>query len=166
MRSGASLSILNVKSQYAMQDASLPLPTQLTSGRVRCFCAVEIDTVAARLHTQAGWSATPDRSRRPQGAMDLRAGSPATERRTGSRPLRGAILARPPPPRAHDHDCLRFPPASPAQNRKAGKKRINGPPPQPTLPAVRQAILELIIRPPPHQCPHCRKWICSEQRRE
>ena len=101
-----------------------------------------------------------------QGAMDLRAGSPATERRTGSRPLRGAILARPPPPRAHDHDCLRFPPASPAQNRKAGKKRINGPPPQPTLPAVRQAILELIIRPPPHQCPHCRKWICSEQRRE
>jgi hypothetical protein len=122
MRSGASLSILNVKSQHAMQDASLPLPTQLTSGRARCFCAAEIDTVAARLHTQAGWSAAPDRSRRPQGAMDLRAGSPATERRTGSRPLRGAILARPPPPRAHDHDCLRFPPASPAQNRKAGKK--------------------------------------------
>jgi hypothetical protein len=78
------------KSQYAMQDASLPLPTQLTSGRARCFCAAEIDTVAARLHTQAGWSAAPDRSRRPQGAMDLRAGSPATERRTGSRPLRGA----------------------------------------------------------------------------
>src|SRR6202166_4825743 len=49
---------------------------------------------------------------------------------------------------------------------QGGKKRINGPPPQPTLPAVRQAILELIIRPPPHQCPHCRKWICSEQRRE
>ncbi len=58
--------------------------------------------------------------------MDLRAGSPATERRTGSRPLRGAILARPPPPRAHDHDCLRFPPASPAQNRKAGKKESTG----------------------------------------
>jgi SRSO17 transposase len=33
------------------------------------------------------------------------------------------------------------------------EKRINGPPPQPTLPAVRQAIVELIIRPPPHQCP-------------
>jgi hypothetical protein len=26
------------------------------------------------------------------------------------------------------------------------------------LPAVRQAILELIARPPPQRCPHCRKW--------
>jgi hypothetical protein len=55
-------------------------------------------------------------------------------------------------------------PASPARNSKAGKKRINGPPPQPTLPAVRQAILELIDRPPPQ--PHCRKWICNERRHE
>ena len=46
------------------------------------------------------------------------------------------------------------------------KKRINGPPPQPTLPAVRQAILELIARPPPQRCPHCRKWIRSKQRHE
>ena len=46
------------------------------------------------------------------------------------------------------------------------KKKINGPPPQPTLPAVRQAILELIARPPPQRCPHCRKWICSERRHE
>jgi DDE superfamily endonuclease len=61
-----------------------------------------------------------------QSAMDLRAGSPATERRTGSRPLRGTILARPPPPRAHDHDCLRFPPASPTQSSKAGKKESAG----------------------------------------
>ena len=49
---------------------------------------------------------------------------------------------------------------------KAGKKEINGPPPQPTLPAVRHAILELIARPPPQRCPHCRKWICNEQRRK
>src|SRR5262249_45087663 len=48
----------------------------------------------------------------------------------------------------------------------ARKKRINGPPPQPTLPAVRHAILELFARLPPQRCPHCRKWICSEQRRE
>src|SRR5450756_1540948 len=46
------------------------------------------------------------------------------------------------------------------------KKRISGPPPQPTLPAVRHAILELIARPPPQRCPHCRKWICDEMRRE
>ena len=46
------------------------------------------------------------------------------------------------------------------------KKRINGPPPQPTLPAVRHAILALLARPPPQRCPHCRKWICSEQRHE
>jgi hypothetical protein len=37
---------------------------------------------------------------------------------------------------------------------------IHGPPPQPTLPATRQAIVELIARLPPERCPHCRKWIC------
>ena len=31
---------------------------------------------------------------------------------------------------------------------------------------LRHAILELIARPPPQRCPHCRKWICNEQRRE
>jgi hypothetical protein len=48
------------------------------------------------------------------------------------------------------------------------EKRINGPPPQPTLPAVRQAILELIDQPPPQRCPHphCRKWIRNDQLRE
>ena len=46
------------------------------------------------------------------------------------------------------------------------EKEINGPPPQPTLPAVRQAILELIARPPPQRCPHCRKWICKQQQRK
>jgi hypothetical protein len=45
------------------------------------------------------------------------------------------------------------------------EKRINGPP-KPTLPAVRQAILELIARPPPQQCPHRRKGICSEKQRK
>jgi len=58
-----------------------------------------------------------------------------------------------------------FPSVSPAQNSKT-EKRINGPPPQPTLPAVRQAILELIAEPPKQRCPHCRKWICNEPRRE
>jgi hypothetical protein len=30
----------------------------------------------------------------------------------------------------------------------------------------RQAILELIGEPPKQLGPHCRKWICNEQRRE
>jgi hypothetical protein len=37
---------------------------------------------------------------------------------------------------------------------------------QPTLPAVRHAILELFTRLPPQRCPHCRKWICNERRPE
>ena len=45
-------------------------------------------------------------------------------------------------------------------------KRILGPPLQPSLPAVRHAIIALIARSPPQRCPHCRKWICSGQRRE
>ena len=92
------------------------------------------------------------------------AGSPTAERRTRSRSLRGTILARPSPSCAHDDDRICLPPASPPFNSKAGKKKSNGPPPQPTLPAVRHAILELIARPPPQRCPHCRKWICNEQR--
>src|SRR5262249_49854070 len=100
-----------------------------------------------------------------QGALGLRAGSPADERRTWSLPLRGTILARPASSCAYDDDRLRLPPASPARNSKAGKK-INGPPPQPTLPAVRHAIPELFARLPPQRCPHCRKWICNERRPE
>src|SRR5262245_15752432 len=52
------------------------------------------------------------------------------------------------------------------ETQQRGKKRIDGPPPQPTLPAVRHAILELFARIPPQRCPHCRKWICSGQRHE
>ncbi|MGY3361859.1 SRSO17 transposase [Bradyrhizobium sp. GM0.4] len=33
---------------------------------------------------------------------------------------------------------------------RGAKKRINGPPPQPTMPAVRHALVDLILRPP---CP-------------
>ena len=47
------------------------------------------------------------------------------------------------------------------------EKRIDGPPPQPSLPAVRQAILELFAQSPPlRRCPHCRKWICNKPQRE
>ena len=34
------------------------------------------------------------------------------------------------------------------------------------LPAVRQAILELIAQPPKQRCPHCQKWIRNNQQRE
>src|SRR5437870_6336303 len=58
--------------------------------------------------------------------MDLRASSPADERRTWSRSLRGAILARPSPSCAYDDDRVRLPPASPPRNSKAGKKESTG----------------------------------------
>jgi SRSO17 transposase len=44
-----------------------------------------------------------------------------------------------------------------------GGKRIAGPPPQPRLPAVRQAILFALAQPPPTRCPHCRKSINIEK---
>jgi SRSO17 transposase len=47
-----------------------------------------------------------------------------------------------------------------------GEKRIDGPPPQPSLPAVRHAIVALIARPPPQRCPHCRKQICASTQPE
>jgi SRSO17 transposase len=37
------------------------------------------------------------------------------------------------------------------------KKRIKGPPPQPSLPAVRHAIVDLILRPLSQRCPYCRR---------
>ena len=46
------------------------------------------------------------------------------------------------------------------------EKKINGPPPQPSLPAVRHAIVDLIARLPPQRCPHCRKWICAKTQRK
>jgi hypothetical protein len=36
-----------------MHDASRPLPTQLTSGRARCFCGVEIDNRGMDGHVAA-----------------------------------------------------------------------------------------------------------------
>ena len=41
------------------------------------------------------------------------------------------------------------------------KKKINGPPPQPSLPAVRQAIVELIVQPRPQRCPYCKRQIAK-----
>ena len=45
-----------------------------------------------------------------------------------------------------------------------GGKKIVGPPPQHSLPAVRQAILDYIIRPAPARCPHCSKLFIPRHR--
>src|SRR6516164_9311596 len=52
--------------------------------------------------------------------------APAAEGRTRSRSLRGSILARPASSCVNDDDRLRLPPASPARNRKTGKKESTG----------------------------------------
>src|SRR5215813_3997197 len=58
--------------------------------------------------------------------MDLRAGAPATKRRTRSRSLRGPIMGGSASSCAHDDDRLRLPPTSPACNNKTGKKESTG----------------------------------------
>jgi hypothetical protein len=71
-----------------------------------------------------------------QGTLDLRASPSAAERGAWARPLRRAILARTSPPCAHDDARIRLPPIPSPQTSEAGKKE-NGPPPRPSLPAVR-----------------------------
>jgi SRSO17 transposase len=39
-----------------------------------------------------------------------------------------------------------------ASQKWGGKKRINGPPPRPALPAIRHAIVDLITRSSPRRC--------------
>src|ERR1700677_5117106 len=46
------------------------------------------------------------------------------------------------------------------------KKRINGPPPQPSLPAERQTIVDFIVQPRPQRCPYCRRQIGERTRHE
>ena len=42
------------------------------------------------------------------------------------------------------------------------KKRTGGPPPQPSMPAIRQAILYLFAWPQPLRCPHCERHIAEQ----
>ena len=42
-----------------------------------------------------------------------------------------------------------------SQTSERQGEEISGPPPQPTLPAVRQAIIGYLTAPPPKRCPHC-----------
>src|SRR5271170_8179105 len=63
-----------------------------------------------------------DIGRDDQGALGLRAGSPAAQGRTRPRPLRRPLMARSSSPRADGHDRLRLPPASSPRRRERGKK--------------------------------------------
>ena len=42
-----------------------------------------------------------------------------------------------------------------------GEKKVVGPPPQPSLPAVRQAILDVLMHTAPAPCPNCAKLLRS-----
>ena len=57
-----------------------------------------------------------------QSPLDLRTGPSTTEGGTRSRSLRGTIVARASPSRAHDNDCLRLSPESPPRKSETGKK--------------------------------------------
>jgi len=65
-------------------------------------------------------------------------------------------------PTIHDNDRLRLPPVSPPHKSEDGEKRIDGPPPQPSLPAVRHAIANLMLRSRLLRCPYCRRSIGVE----
>ena len=99
-----------------------------------------------------------------EGAMDLRAGSPAAERRTRSRSLRGPILEGPAWSSLMTM-IAGFPPASPARDGQAERKN-HRPTTSTDLTSRAPAILDFIPRLRPQRCPHCRKFICNEQRRE
>lgn len=45
------------------------------------------------------------------------------------------------------------------------KKRVTGPLPQPSLPAIRQTTLDRILRLPIGQCPHCGNLLCQTSKR-
>ncbi len=68
----------------------------------------------------------------------------------------GQILDRITPTCLDDDDSLRLPPVPPPQG-SGTEKRVGEPPPQPSMPAIRQAILDRFTRPPIRQCPHCEK---------
>ena len=54
---------------------------------------------------------------------------------------------------------LRLPPASSPRRRERGKKKVSAGPPQPTLPAIRKAVVAALARAPPYRCPHCRRQV-------
>src|ERR1700749_5120536 len=114
-----------------------------------------VDRRAKILCVELAGQCEPQKIRRyDQIQVGLRAGASAAQGGAWSRPFRRSILDRVTPTRTDGHDRLRLPPKS-----RGGKKRVGGPPPQPSMPAVRQAILDLFATPPPKRCPHCEKLL-------
>jgi SRSO17 transposase len=64
-----------------------------------------------------------------------------TQQGTRPRPLRRSFMARTSPPCVDDDGRLRLPPASPPRRRRGSGKRIPDGPTQPTLPAMRKAVV-------------------------
>ena len=96
-----------------------------------------------------------------QGAMGLRAGSPAAEGGTRPRSLRrhdpGQGLHRHALMTMIAYAFLQYRRLAAARRKKKNQRahRLS----QPCQP-FSHAILELVARPPPQRCPHCRKWMC------
>ena len=85
-----------------------------------------------------------------------RTSASAAQGRTWPRPLRRQILDRITPTCLDVDDSLRLPPVPPPQASGTEKKN-RGPPPQPGMPALRQAIPDLFAWPPTRRCPPCEK---------
>ncbi len=86
------------------------------------------------------------------------AGAPADERELDLDPFEGRSWTG-----LHRHAFMTMIAHAFLQSRwleAAGRKKgISGPPPQPSMPAIRQAILDLFVQPPPLQCPHCEMFL-------
>ena len=86
------------------------------------------------------------------------------EELAGPRPLRGPPLARrAAPPRPAMPARLRLPAAPAARGKSLAGKAGAGPPPQPSLPAIRRHILAALTRVL-LRCPHCRRRFAHHLR--
>ena len=91
-----------------------------------------------------------------QGALGVRAGASATQGRARARSLRGPLLAG-----LHRHALMTliaylFLQHLRLQAAKGEKKKTGGPPPQPTLPAIRRMLLDHMAHAMRLRCPICR----------
>ena len=84
--------------------------------------AARVRRAEALSRQPAGGSRPQDVGRDDQGALGLRAGSPAAQGRTRPRPLRRPLMARSSSPCADGYDRRRLPPASSSRRREWGKE--------------------------------------------
>ena len=96
--------------------------------------------------------------RRHQAALDLRAGAPAAGGGTRSRPLEGRSWIG-----LHRHALMAMIAYAFLQHQRLamgkGKKASAGPPPEPSLPAVRRAVAQHLFAAHSRQCPHCHRSL-------